>query len=124
MTNAFHGRTLGTISATMREKLTNGFEPLLGGFKIAEFNNIESVKQAINENTCAIMIETIQGEGGILPCDKQFLQNVRQLCNEKNILLILDEIQCGNGRTGKYFAYQQIPLQEKLFFFFLSCHLH
>ena len=106
MTNGFHGRTLGTISATMREKLTNGFEPLLGGFKIAEFNNIESVKQAINENTCAIMLETIQGEGGILPCDKQFLQYVRQLCDEKNILLILDEIQCGNGRTGKYFAYQ------------------
>lgn len=106
MTNAFHGRTLGTISATMREKLTNGFEPLLEGFKIAEFNNIEIVKSTINENTCAIMLETIQGEGGILPCDKQFLQNVRQLCNEKNILLILDEIQCGNGRTGKYFAYQ------------------
>ena len=106
MTNAFHGRTLGTISATMREKLTHGFEQLLEGFKIAEFNNIESVKQAINENTCAIMLETIQGEGGILPCDKKFLQDVRQLCNEKNILLILDEIQCGNGRTGKYFAYQ------------------
>ena len=106
MTNSFHGRTLATISATMRKKLTDGFEPLPNGFKIAEFNNIESIKQTINEHTCAIMLETIQGEGGILPCDKQFLLDLRKLCDEKNILLILDEIQCGNGRTGKYFAYQ------------------
>ena len=106
MTNAFHGRTLATISATMREKLTNGFEPLLTGFKIADFNDIDCVKRMINGNTCAIMLETIQGEGGILPCTERFLKEVRKLCDEKDIPLILDEIQCGNGRTGKYFAYQ------------------
>ena len=106
MTNAFHGRTIATISATLREKLTNGFEPLVEGFKIAEFNNIESVKKTINKHTSAIMLETIQGEGGILPCDKSFLTEIRKICDEKNILLIVDEIQCGNGRTGKFFAYQ------------------
>jgi len=110
MTNAFHGRTIATISATLREKLTDGFEPLIEGFKIAEFNNIESVKKTINKNTCAIMLETIQGEGGILPCDKKFLKDLRKICDEKNILLIVDEIQCGNGRTGKFFAYQNYDI--------------
>ena len=110
MTNAFHGRSIATISATWRKKLTDGFEPLLDGFKIAEPNNIGSVKALINEHTCAIMLEPIQGEGGILPCEKQFMQDLRKLCDEKNILLILDEIQCGNGRTGKYFAYQHYDI--------------
>ena len=110
MDNAFHGRTIATISATNRKKLTNGFEPLSTGFKQAKLNDINSVEKLITEHTCAVMLETIQGEGGIVACEQDFLKELRQLCNYHKIALILDEVQCGNGRTGRYFAYQNYDI--------------
>ena len=107
MSNAFHGRTMATISAVGRRKLTLGFEPLLQGFKTANFNDINSIEKMITEHTSAIMLETVQGEGGILQCDIDFLQKIRKICTDNKIVLILDEIQCGNGRTGTYFAYEK-----------------
>lgn len=103
---AFHGRTLGALAATAQIEKQKLFEPLLTGFKYAVFNDISSVKGLINENTCAVIVEPVQGEGGVYPADKGFMKELRNLCNEKNILLILDEIQTGFGRTGYMFAYQ------------------
>ena len=103
---AFHGRTITAISAAAKKKYTQGFGPLLEGFDNVEFGNIEAVKNAINENTAGILIEPIQGEEGIKPCTKEFLQQLRQLCDHHNILLGFDEVQCGYGRTGKLYAYQ------------------
>ncbi len=103
---AFHGRTLGALAATGQEEKQKLYEPLLAGFKYAELNNIESVEGLINKNTCAIMLEPVQGEGGVYPADKDFLINLRKMCIEKNLLLILDEIQTGFGRTGDMFAYK------------------
>ena len=113
-TNAFHGRTIATISAVQRKKLTFGFEPLLTGFKIAEFNNIKSVEKLITEHTSAVMLETIQGEGGITPCNIKFLQELRKLCTFHKIGLILDEVQCGNGRSGTYFAYEKYGIKPDI----------
>jgi len=104
--DSFHGRTLGTLAATGQEKYRLGFAPLPAGFKYADFNNLSSVGQLINENTCAIMVEPVQGEGGIKPAEPKFLKGLRQICDQKEILLICDEVQCGMGRTGKLFAYQ------------------
>ncbi|MBU0534285.1 MAG: aspartate aminotransferase family protein [Candidatus Omnitrophica bacterium] len=106
MSGSFHGRTYGALTATGQDKFHKGFEPLLPGFKYAEFNNIESVKNLITDKTCAILIEPVQGESGINPAKKEFLKQVRLLCDENDILLILDEVQCGMGRTGKLFAYE------------------
>ncbi len=106
MMGSFHGRTYGALTATGQEKFHKGFEPLLPGFKYAEFNNIESVKSFITPKTCAIMVEPIQGESGVHPADKEFIKELRLLCDEKNMLLIADEVQCGMGRTGKLFAYE------------------
>jgi predicted acetylornithine/succinylornithine family transaminase len=106
MKNSFHGRTFGAISATGQEKYQKDITPLLPGIVYAEFNNFESIKQVISEKTCAIMIEPIQGEGGIKPADKKFLQDLRALCTEKDIVLVFDEVQCGIGRTGELFAYR------------------
>ena len=106
MNHSFHGRSMGALSVTGTEKYRTPFEPLIGGVKFAEYNDLESVKNAITEKTCAIIMETVQGEGGIYPADPDFLEAVRALCDEKDILLILDEIQCGMGRTGYMFAYQ------------------
>jgi len=103
---AFHGRTLGALAATAQIEKQKLFEPLLAGFKYAVFNDMNSVKELINENTCAIIIEPVQGEGGVYPADKEFMKELRNICNNKNILLILDEIQTGFGRTGNMFAYQ------------------
>jgi predicted acetylornithine/succinylornithine family transaminase len=103
---AFHGRTLGALAATAQIEKQKLFEPLLAGFKYAVFNDINSVKELISENTCAVIIEPIQGEGGVYPADKEFMKELRNICNEKNILLILDEIQTGFGRIGYMFAYQ------------------
>ncbi len=103
---AFHGRTLGALAATARSEKQKLFEPLLAGFKYAELNDMDSVKALIGENTCAIMLEPVQGEGGVYPAGKEFMKNLRDICSEKNILLILDEIQTGFGRTGSMFAYQ------------------
>ncbi len=103
---AFHGRTLGALAATAQLEKQKLFEPLLAGFKYAELNNMESVKELMNENTCAVMLEPVQGEGGVYPADKEFMKNLRDMCSEKDMLLILDEIQTGFGRTGSMFAYQ------------------
>lgn len=105
MDGCFHGRTLATIAAG-RPKYQKGFEPIPQGFKLIQFNDLEAVEEAINEQTGAIMVEPIQGEGGIHPADLHFLRGLRKLCDEKNIVLIFDEIQTGMGRTGNFFAFQ------------------
>ena len=106
MEHSFHGRTFGALSVTGTKKYREAFEPMIGNVKFAELNNIDSVKAALSDKTCAIILETVQGEGGIHPSDKAFLQEVRKICDERDILLILDEIQCGMGRTGSMFAWQ------------------
>ena len=106
MKHSFHGRSLGALSVTGNDHYQEPFAPLLPGIKFAEFNNLDSVKALINENTCAILMETIQGEGGIYPCTEEFIKGIRQLCDEHDMLLMLDEIQCGMGRSGKMFAWQ------------------
>ncbi|WP_320122308.1 aspartate aminotransferase family protein [uncultured Sphaerochaeta sp.] len=106
MVHSFHGRTYGAITATGQKKYHKNFAPLPQGFSYAEFNNLESVKALITDKTCAIIVEPIQGEGGIVPADPAFLQGLRSLCDEHNLLLIYDEVQCGMGRSGKPFAYQ------------------
>lgn len=106
MNSSFHGRSMGALSVTGTKKYREPFEPLIGGVKFANFNDIESVKSLINKKTAAIILEPIQGEGGIYPADKDFINEVKKICVESDILLIFDEIQCGMGRTGEYFAYQ------------------
>ena len=107
MNHSFHGRSMGALSVTGNKKYQEAFGPLIPGIKFADFNNLDSVKAAITDKTCAIIMETVQGEGGITPATKEFIQGVRALCDEKDMLLILDEIQCGMGRTGTMFAYEQ-----------------
>lgn len=106
MNHSFHGRSMGALSVTGNPKYQEAFKPMIGHIKFADFNDLESVKALVNEKTCAIIMETVQGEGGIYPAKEEFLKGVRALCDEKNILLILDEIQCGMGRTGHMFAWQ------------------
>lgn len=106
MNHSFHGRSIGALSVTGNAHYQEAFKPLMGGVKFAEFNNLESVKTQISEKTCAILLETVQGEGGIYPAEETFLKGVKKLCEENDILLILDEIQCGMGRTGEMFAWQ------------------
>ncbi len=103
---AFHGRSYGALSAQKNKKYSNNFGPLLAGFKQIDFNNINKLKAAISKKTAGIIIEPIQGEGGIRPADLNFLKFIRQICNQKNILLFLDEVQCGFGRSGKLFSYE------------------
>ncbi len=103
---SFHGRTLGALSATAQEEKQNVYQPLLSGFKYANLNDIESVKKLIDENTCAVLLELIQGEGGINVCDFKFIEDLVDICKNEKILLIIDEVQTGFGRTGKMFAYQ------------------
>jgi acetylornithine/N-succinyldiaminopimelate aminotransferase len=114
MQHSFHGRSLGALSVTGNAHYQEPFEPLLPGVKFAEFNNLESVKKLVTDKTCAIIMETVQGEGGIYPADKEFLSGVRALCDEHDILLILDEIQCGMGRTGKMFAWQNYGVKPDI----------
>lgn len=105
MKKSFHGRSMGALSITGKESYQRPFEPLLSHIKFAEFNNLESVKQLITDNTCAICLETVQGEGGLYPASESFLKGIRQICDEHEILMISDEIQCGMGRSGEMFAY-------------------
>ena len=105
--NSFHGRSLAMISAAGSEKLTKGFEPILSGFIQIQYNNIEQLTEVVSAKTAAIVLEPIQGEGGIIPAQERFLSQVKKLCLENGILLILDEIQCGVGRTGTLFAYEE-----------------
>ena len=107
MKHSFHGRSLGALSVTGNDHYQEPFAPLLPGIKFADFNDLDSVKALVNENTCGILMETIQGEGGIYPAAEEFLKGVRKLCDDHDILLMLDEIQCGMGRTGWMFAWQE-----------------
>ena len=103
---AFHGRTFGGMSATLQEKIQKGFRPLLSGFAFGELNDLASFAELVDDQTAAIFVETVQGEGGIKPCTDEFLWGLRQLCDRHNLLLMLDEVQCGIGRTGDFFAFQ------------------
>ena len=109
--NSFHGRTFGGMAATPQAKIQNGFHPMLPGFAHAELNNIDSFEAAIDADTAAVFIESIQGEGGIYPAENSFLQELRALCDERQVLLMLDEVQCGIGRTGEFLAYQASGIQ-------------
>ncbi|MBW7908245.1 MAG: acetylornithine transaminase [Kiritimatiellae bacterium] len=111
MKNSFHGRTLAAITATGQTKYQKGFEPLPTGFAYAEYNNLDSVRAAITDKTVAILVEAIQGEGGVVPATPEFLKGLRALCDEKNLLLLCDEVQCGMGRTGTWFGFQQYGVQ-------------
>lgn len=115
MANSFHGRTLAMITATGQTCFQQGFEPLPIGFTYAEFNNIESVKAAVNEHTVAVMLEAVQGEGGLIPATEEFMAGVRKLCDEKGLLMLCDEVQCGMGRTGKMFAWQNYSVKPDAF---------
>lgn len=107
MNNSFHGRTMGSLSVTGQPKYQESFKPLIGGVKSVDFNDENDIKEKISSKTCAVIIEPIQGEGGIVPAKKEYLQLLRKLCNENGALLIFDEVQCGMGRTGSLFAYQK-----------------
>ena len=114
MNHSFHGRSIGALSVTGTAHYREPFEPLMGGVKFADFNDLESVKAQITDKTCAIITEVVQGEGGIYPAKKEFLEGLRQICDEKDIMLIFDEIQCGMGRTGYYFAWQAYGVQPDI----------
>lgn len=114
MNHSFHGRTMGALSVTGNAHYREPFEPLISGVSFAEYNDLESVRKLVTKDTCAIILETVQGEGGIRPADKDFLIGIRNLCDEKDIVLILDEIQCGMGRTGKMFAYEHYGIKPDI----------
>jgi len=105
--NAFHGRTMATISATNQAKMIDGFAPLLPGFKVVEFDNLEAALAAVDENTAGFLLEPVQGEGGIRPASKEFIKGLRAVCDEKDLMLVFDEVQCGVARTGTLYAYEQ-----------------
>lgn len=105
--NAFHGRTLGTISATSQPKMRDGFEPLLPGFEVVPFNDLDAALAAIDDNTAGFLVEPVQGEGGVTPSTKAFLTGLRKACDDHGLLLLLDEVQCGYARTGTFFAHEQ-----------------
>ena len=105
--NAFHGRTFGGMAATPQEKIQGGFRPMLEGFKFGELNKIETFDNLVDDSVAAVFIESIQGEGGLFPADASFLQELRALCTERNALLMLDEVQCGIGRSGHFFAFEE-----------------
>jgi len=109
--NAFHGRTFGGMAATPQEKIQGGFRPMLDGFRYARLNDIESFDRAVDDSVAAVFIESIQGEGGIFPADPEFLRELRALCTDRGVLLMLDEVQCGIGRTGHFFAFQKSGIQ-------------
>ncbi len=115
MKNSFHGRTLATAAATGQDKVQKGFEPMPDGFVYADYNDIESVKALVNEKTVAIMLEAVQGEGGIIPAEESFMREVRALCDEKELLMLCDEVQCGMGRTGTWFGFQAYDVQPDAF---------
>lgn len=114
MQHSFHGRSIGALSVTGTDHYREPFEPLMDGVKFAVFNDLASVKAQINDHTCAIIVETVQGEGGIYPAEPAFLQGLRALCDEHDLVLILDEIQCGLGRCGHAFAYQAYDIQPDI----------
>lgn len=114
MNHSFHGRTMGALAVTGNPHYRKAFEPLIGNIRFADYNDFESVKAQVTDKTCAIILETVQGEGGIYPATEDFLKNIRALCDEKDILLILDEIQCGMGRTGTMYAWQRYGVKPDI----------
>ena len=114
MQHSFHGRSMGALSVTGHESYQTPFRPLIGGIRFADFNDLDSVRSQLSDRTCAIILETVQGEGGIYPADREFLREIRAICDERDILLILDEIQCGMGRTGSMFACQAYGVQPDI----------
>ena len=115
MRNSFHGRTLATLTATGQAWCQEGYEPLPVGFNYADFNDIESVRAAVSDKTVAIVVEAVQGEGGVNPATEEFMAGVRALCDEKNLIMICDEVQCGMGRTGKWWGWQNYSVKPDLF---------
>src|SRR6478752_3894484 len=113
-TNAFHGRTMATISATNQEKLRDGFAPLLPGFTVVEFDNLEAALAAIDEHTAGFLVEPIQGEGGIRPASQAFMTGLRKACDEHDLMLVLDEVQCGVARSGTLYAYEQYGISPDI----------
>lgn len=114
LNHSFHGRTMGALAVTGNPKYREAFEPLIGNIRFAEMNDIESIRSQVTDKTCAILMETVQGEGGLIPATEEFLKEVRSLCDEKGILLILDEIQCGMGRTGYMYAWQKYGVKPDI----------
>ena len=114
MEHSFHGRTIGAVSVTGHKEYREPFEPMLPGAKFAEFNNFESVKALVNDKTCAIILEPLQGEGGINLATQEFMDGIRKICDENDILMICDEVQCGMGRTGSMFAWQKFGVQPDI----------
>lgn len=114
MNHSFHGRTMGALSVTGNPKYREAFEPMIGNIRFAKLNDFDSVQALVNDKTCAILFETVQGEGGIYPAEREFMEKVKALCEEKDILLILDEIQCGMGRTGAMFAWQRYGIKPDI----------
>lgn len=114
MNHSFHGRTMGALSVTGNPKYREAFEPMIGNIRFADMNDFESVLRQVTDRTCAILFETVQGEGGIYPASEEFMRNVKALCEERDILLILDEIQCGMGRTGAMFAWQRYGIKPDI----------
>lgn len=114
MNHSFHGRSLGALSVTGNVKYQEAFKPLIGGVKFADFNDLESIKAKVTDKTCAVIMEPIQGEGGLYPAKKEFLEGVKRLCEEREILLIFDEVQCGMGRTGSMYAWQQYGVKPDI----------
>ena len=112
--NAFHGRTMATISASNQEKMHHGFSPLLAGFKYAEFDNLDSAKALMGPNTAGFLVEPIQGEGGIRPASDEFMQGLRKLADDNDLMLVLDEVQCGVARTGTLYAYEQYGIEPDI----------
>ena len=114
MNHSFHGRTMGALSVTGNPKYREAFQPMIGHIKFAELNDFQSVRDQVTDKTCAIIMETVQGEGGLRPANEEFLKQVRDLCDERDILLILDEIQCGMGRTGYWYAWQKYGVKPDI----------
>lgn len=114
MSHSFHGRTMGSLALTGNPNYQKPFGPMIEGIKFAEYNNLDSVKALVNENTCAIILEAVQGEGGIYPAEKEFIEGIRKICDDNDILMICDEIQCGMGRTGKMFAFQNYDVKPDI----------
>ncbi|MBO5985292.1 MAG: acetylornithine transaminase, partial [Lachnospiraceae bacterium] len=109
--HSFHGRTMGALSVTGNRHYRDAFEPMIGNIRFAQMNDLQSVLDQVNDKTCAILLETVQGEGGLTPATKEFLEGIRKVCDEKDILMMLDEIQCGMGRTGTMFAWQRYGIK-------------
>lgn len=114
MNHSFHGRTMGALAVTGNPHYREAFEPLIGNIRFADLNDLESVKEQITDKTCAIVFETVQGEGGIYPATKEFMEGVRAICDERDILMILDEVQCGMGRTGYMYAWQKYGVKPDI----------